>query len=76
MRKISIRLAGSLVTGAVVVFGNMKETHAAMRGDDREQGRDGDVRERLASVHGLTVEVRGVPDKVSGDGVGAKIERE
>ena len=62
------------MAGAVVVFGNMKETHAAMRGDDREQGRDGDVRERLASVHGLAVEVSGVPDKFSRNGIGAKVE--
>ena len=55
MRKIDARLAGSLVAGAVVIFGNVKEPHAAVRGDNWEQGRDGNVRERLASVYRLAV---------------------
>ena len=74
MRKIDAWLAGPLVPRAVIIFRNVEEPHAAVRGNNWEQGRDGDVRERLSSVHGLAVEVGGVSDKVGGDGVSTEIE--
>ena len=62
------------MSGAVVMLGNVKEPHAAVRGNNWEQGRDGDVRERLSCVDGLTVKVSGVSNEVGGDGVSTEIE--
>ena len=74
MREIDAWLAGPLVPGAVVIFGNVEKPHAAVRGNNWEQGRDGDVRERLSCVDGLTVKVSGVSNEVGGDGVSTEIE--